>query len=178
MLRLSSRRYARLRHRLLRNQDGSAAVEFALVALPFCFMIFAILELGLVFVLDSVLENATIETGRLVRTGQASASSMDAAAFKTALCDRMSIFSGPCTSQAQVDVRQLATFGAPVPDPVEIGTFNSSVLTYSNGTPGSLMLVRVWYRHPLLTTFLSQGLSRQDDGTALLIATTAFKNEP
>jgi hypothetical protein len=75
-------------------------------------------------------------------------------------------------------VRQLATFGAPVPDPVEIGTFNSSVLTYSNGTPGSLMLVRVWYRHPLLTTFLSQGLSRQDDGTALLIATTAFKNEP
>ena len=58
---------------LLRSRDGSAAVEFALVALPFCFMIFAILEVVLIFTLDSVLENAAINTGRLVRTGQAEA---------------------------------------------------------------------------------------------------------
>ena len=63
-----------------------------MVGLPFLFMMFAILELGLVFVVDSVLENAVIETGRLVRTGEAQSQGLTAATFKTRLCARMSIF--------------------------------------------------------------------------------------
>lgn len=164
--------------RLLRASDGSAAVEFGMVALPFVLMMFAILEIGLVFVTDSVLENATIETGRLVRTGQASAQSMTAGTFKTALCARMSIFAADCASRATVDVRVIPQFATTPPDPMAGGTFNDGVLTYSNGAPGDLILVRVWYRQPLLTTFLSQGLSRMSDGAAMLTATTAFRNEP
>ena len=163
---------------LLRASDGSAAVEFGMVALPFILMVFAILELGIVFVTDSVLENATIETGRLVRTGQASAQSMTAATFKTSLCGRMSIFSADCASRATVDVRVIPQFATTPPDPMSGGTFNNGVLTYSNGVPGDLILVRVWYRQPLLTTFLGQGLSRMNDGAAMLTATTAFRNEP
>lgn len=163
---------------LLRASDGSAAVEFGMVALPFILMVFAILEIGLVFVTDSVLENATIETGRLVRTGQASAQSMTAATFKTSLCGRMSIFSADCASRATVDVRVIPQFATTPPDPISGGTFNNGVLTYSNGVPGDLILVRVWYRQPLLTTFLAQGLSRMNDGAAMLTATTAFRNEP
>jgi Flp pilus assembly protein TadG len=163
---------------LIRSTDGSAAVEFGMVALPFILMVFAILELGLVFVTDSVLENATIETGRLVRTGQASAQSMTAATFKTSLCGRMSIFSADCASRATVDVRVIPQFATTPPDPMSGGTFNNGVLTYSNGVPGDLILVRVWYRQPLLTTFLGQGLSRMNDGAAMLTATTAFRNEP
>ena len=163
---------------LLRNRDGSAAVEFGLVALPFCVMIFAILEVALIFTLDSVLENAAIATGRLVRTGQASAQGMTAAQFKTELCSRMSIFAGDCEARATVDVREIPQFNITPPDPVSGGTFNPAGLTYSNGQPGSLMLVRVWYEHPLVTTFLSQGLSNVGDRTAMLTATTAFRNEP
>lgn len=163
---------------LLRASDGSAAVEFGMVALPFILMVFAILEIGIVFVTDSVLENATIETGRLVRTGQASAQSMTAATFKTSLCGRMSIFSADCASRATVDVRVIPQFATTPPDPMSGGTFNDGVLTYSNGVPGDLVLVRVWYRQPLLTTFLGQGLSRMNDGAAMLTATTAFRNEP
>lgn len=149
-----------------------------MVALPFCLMIFAILELGLVFVTDSVLDNATIETGRLVRTGQASAQAMTPEQFKTSLCSRMSIFTPDCAARATVDVREVPQFAATPPDPMSGGTFNNGVLTYTNGAPGSLMVVRVWYRHPLITTFLAQGLSRLNDGTAMLTATTAFRNEP
>ncbi len=163
---------------LLRNRDGSAAVEFALVALPFCFMIFAILEVALIFTLDSVLENAAISTGRLVRTGQASAQGMTAAEFKTQLCSRMSIFSGDCESRATIDVREIPQFNTAPPDPLAGEGFDPSGLTYTNGQPGSLMVVRVWYEHPLLTTFLSQGLSDVGDRTAMLTATTAFRNEP
>ena len=163
---------------LLRASDGSAAVEFGMVALPFVLMMFAILELGIVFVTDSVLENATIETGRLVRTGRASAQSMTAGQFKTSLCGRMSIFAPDCTARATVDVREIPQFATTPPDPMAGGTFNNGVLTYTNGDPGDLILVRVWYRQPLLTTFLAQGLSRMNDGAAMLTATTAFRNEP
>lgn len=163
---------------LMRASDGSAAVEFGMVALPFLLMVFAILELGLIFVTDSVLENATIETGRMVRTGRASAESMTAATFKTSLCGRMSIFAADCTSRATIDVRVLPQFATTPPDPMSTGTFNNGVLTYNNGAPGDIVLVRVWYRQPLLTTFLAQGLSRLNDGAAMLTTTTAFRNEP
>lgn len=164
--------------RLLAARDGSAAVEFGMVALPFCMMMFAILELGLVFVTDSILENAAIETGRLIRTGQASAQNMTAAQFKTSLCSRMSIFAPDCATRASVDVRVIPQFAVIPPDPMAGGTFNAASLTYANGAPGDLILVRVWYRQPLLTTFLAQGLSRLNDGAAMLSATTAFRNEP
>lgn len=149
-----------------------------MVVLPFCLMIFAILELGIVFVTDSVLENATIETGRLIRTGQASAQGMTADKFKTALCSRMSVFASDCPSRATIDVRVIPQFATTPPDPMAGGVFSDAGLTYTNGQPKNIMLVRVWYRQPLVTTFMSQGLSRLNDGTARMTATTAFRNEP
>jgi len=150
-----------------------------MVALPFCLMMFAILELGLVFVTDSVLENATIETGRLIRTGRAAGLGITTAdEFKASLCTRMSIFAPDCAARATVDVRVIPQFTTAPPDPMSGGLFNAGVLTYCSGGPGSLVLVRVWYRQPLLTTFLAQGLSRLNDGAAMLTATTAFQNEP
>lgn len=162
----------------MRNRDGSAAVEFGLVVLPFCIMIFAVLEVALIFTLDSVLENAAISAGRLVRTGQASAQGMTATEFKAQLCSRMSIFSGDCPARASIDVRVIPQFDTTPPDPLAGEGFDPSSLTYANGDPGDLILVRVWYQHPLLTTFLSQGLSQIGDRTAVLTATTAFRNEP
>ena len=159
-------------------REGSSAVEFAMVALPFCLMMFAILELGLVFVTDSVLESATIETGRLVRTGQATAQGMTAAQFKSGVCSRMSVFTADCPSRLTVDVRVIPQFNTAPPDPMAGGTFNESGLTYSNGQPGDIVLVRAWYRQPLLTTFMAQGLSRLNDGTVRMTSTTAFRNEP
>lgn len=162
-----------------RGREGSAAVEFAIVALPFFFMMFSVLELALVFVLDSVMENATIETGRLVRTGQADAQNFNATTFRTNLCSRMSIFSSGCASRVTVDVRRIPQFTNPnVPDPLGGASFNPNAAAYDGGNPGDIMLVRAWYQHTLLTPFLAQGLSKLNDGKAYLTATTAFRNEP
>jgi Flp pilus assembly protein TadG len=165
---------------LPRNRDGSVAIEFAMVAVPFFLMMFAIIEVALILTIDSVLENAVIDTGRLVRTGQASAMGMTGEQFKSQLCSRMSVFAADCEARATIDVRVVTTFDIPpADDPLSTGTFDPNVpLTYSNGAPNSWMLVRVWYEHPLLTSFLSQALSRTEDGAAVLSATTAFKNEP
>ncbi|MFN4042439.1 MAG: TadE/TadG family type IV pilus assembly protein [Brevundimonas sp.] len=170
---------ASARSRRRKSREGAAAVEFGIVALPFFFMMFAIFEIGMVFVTSSLLENATMETARLVRTGQASTRNFDKAAFKTEMCSRMSIFAGDCEGRAEIDVREVPAFGNPVlPDPMAGGTFDTGQTSYANGQPGSLMVVRAWYQQPLVTPFLSQGLSRLNNGKAMLSATTAFRNEP
>ena len=161
--------------------EGSAAIEFAMVAFPFFFMLFAIMEIGLIFVTDALLENAVLETGRLVRTGQASESSLTAAQFKTTLCGRMNVFSSGCEARTTVDVRVLPQYrniNPPPPDPMSGATFKVDDLTYTNGQPGSLVLIRVWYKQPLFTPFLSQALSKLGDGDSVLTATSTFRNEP
>lgn len=175
---MTRRPFARMPDR--RPREGSSAVEFAMVAFPFFFMMFAIIEIGMIFVTDSMLENAAIESGRLVRTGQAAGTIVTADAFKAQVCSRMSIFSSQCSSRATVDVREISQFrNQTPPDPMANGTtFDPSQLTYQPGQPGSLMLVRVWYRQPLFTPFLAQALSRLNDGANIMTATTTFRNEP
>jgi hypothetical protein len=59
----------RLSLKLVKKQDGTAAIEFALVA-PVMFMfIFGIIEFGLIIFNTSYLENATNIASRLGRTG-------------------------------------------------------------------------------------------------------------
>lgn len=162
-----------------REREGAAAVEFALVALPFFFMVFALLELGMVFTLDSVLSNATMDTSRLIRTRQAQDTGMTDTQFRDDLCSRMSVFATDCEERVSIDVRVIPAFNSPLPDPMADGRrFDDSQLVYDPGTANSLVVVRIWYKQPLMTTFLGQGLSRLNDGSARLMTTTAFRNEP
>ncbi|WP_293826739.1 TadE/TadG family type IV pilus assembly protein [uncultured Brevundimonas sp.] len=167
------------RARRRQGRDGVAAVEFAMVALPFFLMIFSILELGMVFVLDSLLETATMESGRLIRTGQADQQKFTAARFKTELCDRMVLFKSDCITRATIDVRVIPQFATPdPPDPITNGEMDPSKTLFDGGDPGDLILVRVWYAHPMASPLLSQAASRIGPGKVLLQSATAFRNEP
>lgn len=162
-----------------RRREGAAALEFAFIALPFFLLLFAILEVGVVFVLDAVLKNATDDASRLVRTGQAEKDGFTEARFKSELCARMSVFSGDCPSRVTLDVREIEQFTNPdLRDPIVDGQLEPDGLGYESGQPGSLMVVRAWYRHPVVTPMLQQSLSRLKDGSTLLSATVAFRNEP
>lgn len=150
-----------------------------MVAGPFFLMIFAVLELGLVFLVDSMLENAVMEASRIVRTGRADTGNISAAQFKTALCAEMSVFQGDCASRAAVDVRVMPQFSDGLPDsPIRDGELNEGDLEYDRGGPGDLMLVRVWYSQPLVTPLMQQAVSRLDSGAAVISVATAFRNEP
>lgn len=149
-----------------------------MVALPFFFMIFAVMQLGLLFVVDSVLENATLQAARLIRTGEASTRNLTPAQFKTELCSRMSVFSAECTSRATVEVRTIAQFrNQTLPDPVVNGQLPTSP-PYTNGAASSLILIRVWYKQPLIAPTMFQAMSRLSTGETLLSVTTAFRSEP
>jgi Flp pilus assembly protein TadG len=175
---------APVRHRWMRRRrraprEGATAIEFAIVALPFFFVIFAILELGIIFLVDSMAESAVQQTSRLVRTGQAQGGAISSAQFKTALCQGMSVFSGDCETRATVDVRVIPQFRDPnPPDPTADGELAEGDGEFDPGAAGDLMLVRVWYEQPVITPLLSQALTRLDSGTAVISITTAFRNEP
>ena len=150
-----------------------------MVAAPFFFLIFAVLELGTVFLVDAMLENAVMNASRLVRTGQADTQNISAAQFKTALCAKMSVFQGDCATRADVDVRLMPNFSAgPPPSPIQNGVMNTGDLQYDKGQPGDLMLVRVWYSQPLVTPFLQKAVSRLKSGAVVMSVATAFRNAP
>lgn len=161
------------------RREGAAALEFAFVATPFFFLIFAVLELALVFVTDSMLENATQNASRLIRTGQVEQGGITAGGFRAALCGEMGPLAADCENRTNIDVRVIAQFrNVAPPDPLALGDLDEDVLTYLPGGPGDLVLVRVWYSRPLATPFLSNALARQNSGEAVLSVATAFRNEP
>lgn len=169
---------ARALRRLAGDRRGATAVEFAMVAAPFLFMMFAIIELGLVFVISSTLETATMDAARLIRTGQLQAAGGDANAFRNAVCGRMGLFEADCAGKLSLDVRVLPQFSAAAADPLADGELDPGELTFTAGAAEDIVLVRAWYRYDLITPFLGQALSRTRDGAAMIGAATAFRNEP
>lgn len=165
--------------RFIRASGGATAVEFALVAGPFLFLLFAILEIGRLYVINSVLEDATMTAGRQVRTGTMQMSGASATQFKAAVCAEMSVFQGECSSRLSVDVRVMPQFAnQSAPDPVTGNQFTEAPLTYQPGNARDIVLVRTWWRAPIFVPMVTQGLRRLADGSAVLTAATTFRNEP
>ncbi|GEB98976.1 pilus assembly protein [Brevundimonas diminuta] len=172
------RRGLGLMHRR-RRREGSTAVEFALVAFPFFILLFGILEIGLMLLVDALVETAVSDAGRQIRTGLAQEQQLEIGDIKERLCAKMSVFAADCPSRAFIDIRVVDGFSTPPDaDPLKTGVFDPSVLTYMPGDAGDRVLVRVWYEQPIVTPFIAQAVSRTTDHRVMLTTTLAFRNEP
>lgn len=156
------------------------AIEFALVAGPLIFMLFAILELALVFMVSSSLENATTEVARTIRTGALqTGGGATPQTFRNQVCAQLGWLEGQCQSDLSIDVRTYGDFrNQNAPDPVSNKTFNSGSLLFSMGEPGDIVLVRSFYQWKLMTPFLNGGLEKLNGGKTMITATATFRNEP
>lgn len=171
------RRTRALLHRFAKNRSGVAAVEFAMIAAPFFFLLFAMIEIAAVFFLGSVLENAVLETARDIRTGRAQSAGMSQAAFRTAVCDRIVVL-GTCDN-VEIDVRVFEDFdNVDQSSPVEDGAVNTDDFGFDPGDAGDIVLVRVFYRWQLLTPGFSGALANMSGNQHLITAATVFRNEP
>ena len=172
-------RMTHLIRRLAGDREGAVAIEFAIVAITFLFMMFSILEIGRLYALSSVLEDATMDAGRRIRTGEMQTSGASAATFRAAVCDRMSIFEGECEQRLSVDVRVMPQFANQTPpNPVAGGAFSEGQLTYQPGGADDIVLVRTFWRAPLFAPLVTQGLQKLSDGSAVLTAASTFRTEP
>ena len=55
--------------RLLRSKDGAAAIEFAMLAIPYFVIVFAIIETFVAYTAEQLVANAVDTMGRKLRTG-------------------------------------------------------------------------------------------------------------
>jgi Flp pilus assembly protein TadG len=163
--------------RLARQDDGTAAVEFGMVAMPFLALVFAIIETALVFFATQVLETAAADSARLIMTGQAQMQGFSKESFKSQVCSKIyGLFD--CQSGVHVDVQTFASFGSvnlqnPVDDQ---GQLETSGFKYAPGGPGEIVVMRLVYQWPVYVSML--GLSNMADSNRLMMATVAFRNEP
>lgn len=169
---------ARAVRRLAHRQDGSAAVEFGLVAAPFLALTFAIMETAVVFFSGQALETAVADSGRLIMTGQAQTQGFDQAAFKNAVCAKIfGLFD--CQNGVYVDVKTFTSFSnVTMNSPLDANGNFVNNFSFSPGGPGNIVVVRLFYQWPVYVSLLGFDLHNMSGGKRLLVATAAFRNEP
>lgn len=175
------RKFRSLCRRLLKDVRGGEAIEMALVWGPFVALLFALFELGLVFMVSTTLENATEEAARRIRTGELQTSGGNAATMKSAICAEMAWLAGSCTSKLNLDVRTFTSFANQTtpPDPVAGGAVTPANFCWDPGGAGSIVLVRAYYTWALVLPVLNAGLKTVGAGNNRLISSaTSFRNEP
>ena len=161
------------------DNRGIAAVEFAMIAIPFFFLIFSLLEVCVIFIMSSVLEHGAGEAARGIKTGQFQTAGGGELAFKNAVCaelfDLMS-----CDSRMSLDVKTFTDFaGTDNPSPIDVdGDLDDSGFGFNAGGPNSIVVIRVFYEWDLIVPVMSKPLANMSGDRRLLQATIAFRNEP
>lgn len=168
--------------RLVRGDNGAAAVEFALVAAPFLALLVAIFQTGIVFLASRVLDEVVAQSSRYIMTGQAQTGSppMTQAAFATYVCGQT--FALFTCSNFMINVQSYTDFAsANTCTPTLTFDSNGNVTntwTWSPGNPGDIVVVQVMYQWPIVLGPLGFNLSNLSNGNRLLVSCAAFKNEP
>ena len=168
--------------RQLRGRRGAGAVEFALVAPVFFLFLGIILDNGLLLFQQAILDSATADAARLIRTGQAQQSADALTTFKTRLCNDLSSFIG--CSNIQFNVLSNSSFSALNTTVVSDGhgalktkdsNGNLIATAFSPGVPSSDVFIQVAWNRPYMVPWVSN--MANPHGTQLMVSTIAFRNE-
>jgi Flp pilus assembly protein TadG len=139
-----------LSSRFRKREDGAAAVEFALVALPFFALMFAIIELSIFFFASRYLEDKVFDVGRSVLTQRLTAGNT-CPDFENRIRTGVGGWFDP--GQVVITVTKLTSF-------TSTGTpENLSNPTCSIGASGQTLLIEVAYPYPFAAFHLFSGNS-------------------
>lgn len=165
----------------LRDRSGTTAIEFTALALPFSLLVFAILESCISFAGQQVLANATYDIARQLRTGQIRAASVTEASLKQMVCARLEVIVAKNCPGLVVDLREFATFAAAAQVRIKLTSDHDIDTTGFDVKPGPSMsknMLRVFYKWPVMTDFMSKMMSNLKGGKTLHFATATWQNEP
>lgn len=172
------------------DRSGSAAIEFAIVALPFLMLLFGTISVSLYYFTTFTVENAVWMASRSIRTGQFQqgqgayagyATNEDRKkAFKKALCDKAPAYLDCSKAVVLVQSNNGGFSSIAPPACATNGTLpDQANAQFNPGSADSVVMVTVCYpwsfgtRLPFLP--LPATLS---DGSLLIQASVAFRSEP
>jgi len=160
------------------DDSGATAIEFALLAIPYVFLMVGIIELAIMFAAGTMMEGATSSAARMIRTGQiqqgASDESGREAAFRQAFCNFATALIR--CEDVVIEARQLTNFsdaGSEGADYDEEGNMESS--GFETGDSNDKVLIRTFYRYEFMTPFIGRLLGGEDsafDFTSTIILQT------
>jgi len=160
------------------GRSGNALIEFALIAPVFFLLIFAIMEVGIIFFAQSTLQTGANDVARIVRTGQVQGAAMTQSAVRARVCADIAPLI-PCDSNLKIDVQSFSNFGgvnfsAPLDGAGNMNSLNS----FQTGSACDVVLVRVYYAWTVFTPILTPFLVNMAGNKHLLYSAASFRNEP
>jgi len=185
--------------RMFRSRDGAAAIEFAILAIPYFVIIFAILETFVAYSAEQLVSNAVDTMSRDLRTGRLTAglgrtTDKTEKEFRQLFCNEISIMITCDTNEIStpnklyLDIRSFSTFaGIPTSIPRVSADahadIDTSTFKYSPGGAKSINMFRAYYRWKVITDLVRPYITnvRPANGSMptdfLIVATAAYQNE-
>jgi Flp pilus assembly protein TadG len=165
---LPSRKIRRFLKRFRRSNEGAAAVEFALVAMPFIGLLIAVMELGIFYFASRYFEDGVFNASRQIMTQRLPAATI-CTAFKTEIANNFPTWLNP--NNIVLTVKSGSSFGG-TPTTVNFASGSCSF-----GSPGQVVTVTATYPYPF------QGFRAMTGGVLWganlnLSVSTAFRVEP
>jgi len=185
--------------RLRRDREGAAALEFAILAVPFMLLIFATFETFFAFAGEQLMSNAVDTMARKIRTGeitfgQGKATDVTEAEFRQLFCAEIYILGMCSTTEANspeklyLDVRQFASFADMPREVPKVSTetyadLDTSGFAFSPGGANSKNVLRAYYRWQIMTDLMRPYITNIRPANKpiptdfLIVQTAAFENE-
>jgi Flp pilus assembly protein TadG len=178
-----------LLRRWRRDDSGSTAVEFGILALPFVMLLVGILSVCLYYFTNFSIENAAWQAARAIRTGQlqqsqgaystALTNADRKTAFKKAMCSLAPPFLD-CNNKAVVIVQSNSSFaGISQPSCANNGVMiNDATAPFDAGSSSSVVLITVCYPWTAGGKLPFFKLGNLQGGAVLMQASVALRTEP
>lgn len=185
--------------RFRREETGAAALEFAILAVPFMMLIFATFETFFAFAGEQLMANAVETMARKVRTGeitfgQGKPTDVTEAEFRQLFCDEVSILHMCSESEAMapeklyLDVRQFSSFAdmpreVPKVSTADYADLDTSDFAFSPGGANSKNMLRAYYRWQIMTDLMRPYITNIRPANKpvptdfLIVQTSTFENE-
>ncbi len=162
----------------IKSDGGSTAIEFGMLAMPFIMLVVGIMEVSLMFAGMSVLDGATADAARKVRTGQVQqASGKPEDIFKNSLCNSAKVMLSCGKLQYEViEIDKFANFSNYKPSYDKDGKLKSRGFT--PGGVNTVNLIRVTYLFKLATPLLGNILADSPGMTKRFVSTVVLETEP
>jgi Flp pilus assembly protein TadG len=167
-----------------KKRDGATAVEFAMIAGPFFWLLMGIAESACLFLVQSSLDAAVMDASRKIRTGELQLSGKTSTQIesevKATLCQRVQAYMPLDCTRLYLDVDAFTNFtSVNNPNPIVADDINTGQLGFDAGDPSEIVLVRSFYKWKINTPFFSELMGNiNGKESRLMVSSMMFRNEP
>lgn len=164
--------------RWLKRNDGTTAIEFSLLSIPYIFLTMGIIEVSIMYGTANLLEGATNKAARMIRTGQVQqVTEMEPEEFfRETICNYATVLLN-CEAVA-IEVQTMESFSDfedYQPQYDEDGNLMSR--GFDSGGSSDRVLIRVAYRYRMLSPLVGVLLAGPDN-SMLFMSTVVLQTEP